>query len=217
MEHEKDILIRKKLKDIFKIENFNDGLFYDFKYAVRFELSIGKLDEPRLHMFLQAWNKFNKIFNFVFKDSKKIDVVLCIDDYMNIKKGYPKAFHMLRKCGFKPPKKIELYKTICVEDGDEANVTYRYLYYFTIKKESFNIKSIVWAILGRELGIKPTAGILAYFIDFDRKILVYPYDDRGCDVIGVKKEDILPIYVKFKDWLLDYDKKRMRDTFEKTD
>jgi len=95
MEHEKDILIRKKLKDIFKIENFNDGLFYDFKYAVRFELSIGKLNEPRLHMFLQAWNKFNKIFNFVFKDSKKIDVVLCIDDYMNIKHRFSLIVYVL--------------------------------------------------------------------------------------------------------------------------
>lgn len=208
-----NIPIRKELKEIFGIENFKHGLFYDFQCAIRFDLNDGG---SHLKMFLQSWDRFNEIFNFIFKNSKSLDIVLCTYDDKNIKKEHPKGFCMLKKCGFKLPEKLQSFKTIYKEDDDEVNASYQYLYYFTSKKDIFNVKSIIWVILGGELGIRPTAGVSAYFIDFNREILVHPYDDRGCDIIGVEKKTLLPIYTKYKQWLIDYDydREKMKKFFE---
>lgn len=52
-----------------------------------------------------------------------------------------------------------------------------------------------------------------FFFDTCRHLLFHPYDDRGADVVAEKAEDIRFLYTDCQNWLLEYDLKRMRDTF----
>ncbi|WP_236809626.1 DUF3885 domain-containing protein [Bacillus glycinifermentans] len=39
------------------------------------------------------------------------------------------------------------------------------------------------------------------------------YDDRGCDVIAARKEDLEPLYSRLNEWILDVDRDRIDRLF----
>lgn len=41
------------------------------------------------------------------------------------------------------------------------------------------------------------------------------YDDRECDVFSFDKEKLVPIYRKFSNWILDYNRIQINRKFEK--
>lgn len=53
-----------------------------------------------------------------------------------------------------------------------------------------------------------------FLISLNEGIIFYLYDDRGLDIVSLNKQSLKPIYERFKDWLLDYDIDRMKETFE---
>ena len=53
-----------------------------------------------------------------------------------------------------------------------------------------------------------------YFINNDKSVIFNMYDDRGLDVISTKKETIAPLYNKFNDWILNYDREKVDDLFK---
>ena len=53
-----------------------------------------------------------------------------------------------------------------------------------------------------------------FFFDTTRHLLFHPYDDRGTDVVGRTPDEIRFLYDDCRNWLLDYDIERMKNTFE---
>ena len=52
-----------------------------------------------------------------------------------------------------------------------------------------------------------------YLIDWQREIIVFPYDDRGMDIVATSRTTLQPTYDLFRNWLLDHDRPRMDRTF----
>lgn len=77
------------------------------------------------------------------------------------------------------------------------------------------IDALLWANIARELGVTPKARWLprVFIVDFERRLILFAYDDRGMDVIAMAREPLQPIYDQFGDWLLDYDRARMDERF----
>ena len=50
-------------------------------------------------------------------------------------------------------------------------------------------------------------------MDFARKVVVHPYDDRGMDVIGPDRDSLMPLYERLNGWLLDHDRNAMDAKF----
>jgi hypothetical protein len=40
------------------------------------------------------------------------------------------------------------------------------------------------------------------------------YDDRGMDLIAASRSGLQTIYDEYKNWVLDYDRKRIEETFK---
>jgi hypothetical protein len=40
------------------------------------------------------------------------------------------------------------------------------------------------------------------------------YDDRGMDLVAASRSDLQAIYDEHKSWILDYDRKRIVETFD---
>lgn len=55
-----------------------------------------------------------------------------------------------------------------------------------------------------------------YFIDPEKHVNLHMYDDRGMDVIAAEREALRRIYSTLNDWILDYDRKEIDDTFQST-
>lgn len=51
------------------------------------------------------------------------------------------------------------------------------------------------------------------FINATKAIIMFIYDDRGCEVIAKNKETIRPFYEKYKKWISCYDCQKIDSYF----
>ena len=80
--------------------------------------------------------------------------------------------------------------------------------------ESISYKEILEGIGNYEQGRDPSIGESVYFISIEKDIIFHMYDDRGCDVFGLYKDTLVPLYHKFRKWILDFNRVEIDHAFE---
>ena len=73
---------------------------------------------------------------------------------------------------------------------------------------------LLWNQVAQDMGVAPRAPVKSKFVDLARGLSVDAYDDRGMDITALTKTSISGLYKQFDDWLLDYDRDRMKEAFE---
>lgn len=210
MKSVQDFTISKRLKDIFSISGrISKPVFHLAPIRLRFKMS-EETYEDKIGMILRVMNKAQAIFDAVFKDSKNISIILDFFSPKRIKNNQlPQSFKdLIEECQFQISlKDIQEVQEIKRDEG--------YFYTYLLKKKpDYNfIKPIIWAIGGKEIGIKPTADVLAFFIDLEREIIFHLYDDRGLDIVANKKETLLDCYHKYSNWILESKRKEIDQIF----
>ncbi|EOQ30592.1 DUF3885 domain-containing protein [Bacillus cereus group sp. RP37] len=53
-----------------------------------------------------------------------------------------------------------------------------------------------------------------FLINATKDIIMFMYDDRGCEVIAKNKETIRNLYEKYKKWILDYERESIDNLFK---
>ncbi|MDP2690788.1 MAG: DUF3885 domain-containing protein [bacterium] len=163
---------------------------------VRFEMGADIEDnKERLN---QVMERSEQIFELAFRDSKKIWIFLEFFSDRIKNPDIPLEFKNLINCGYKV-KENDIHQ-LQVAETDEKNY-YRYIYAIQKEKKFRTIESILYAIAGAEIGIRPTAFLRSYFIDFDKEILFHLYDDRGLDIASKDKNIIRKVSEKYKKWI----------------
>ena len=167
-------------------------------------------------MFIQAMERSKKLFEDIFHESENIYVNLIFSREKNSYKAKP--YLPLLECGFSLPddherKIVKISKSQMDEYGFIPG--YWYQYDFKVKMNDLNVHALLWAVMSAELSIKPSANIVAvYFVDFEREIIFHPYDDRGLDIIASDKNTLLPIYKKYRDWIVEWNLEEIQEKFE---
>ncbi len=83
---------------------------------------------------------------------------------------------------------------------------------FELSKDMLQI--VLWAALAKDFGfIQPRPLADFYIISLSQKIAIFPYDDRGMDVVGDNQVKLLYLYQKYSDYLLSHDLDAMYQTF----
>lgn len=77
----------------------------------------------------------------------------------------------------------------------------------------FGYRRIFEGIANCDHGLEPWLSDKVYFLAPRKGVLFFMYDDRGLDIVAEERAPLLPLYWRFRDWLLDYDRQRMRATF----
>ncbi|AQU80739.1 MULTISPECIES: DUF3885 domain-containing protein [Planococcus] len=96
-----------------------------------------------------------------------------------------------------------------IELKNEFNVKIVYA-----KLASINYREILKGIGNYEQGRDPSIGESVYFMNTEKDIVFHMYDDRGCDVFGLNKDTLAPLYHKFRKWILDYNRIEIDYAFE---
>ena len=71
---------------------------------------------------------------------------------------------------------------------------------------------MLWAALASDLGVQPQVSGAFRILDLDKRVLAFPYDDRGLDVIGDFAR-LESAYQRFNNWVLEHDRVRMKRIF----
>lgn len=76
------------------------------------------------------------------------------------------------------------------------------------------VDSLLWASVSTYGEIRPkTRWLNIYIVDFQRRIAIHIYDDRGMDVVAMEADAVRPLYNVFSEWLFDFDRARMNESF----
>jgi hypothetical protein len=207
------------LKEHFNNLKLDPSLFYSSQYGIRFEIAIPLMEHEDKRNLRQIEERSTGLFNKVFQPGN--DVLLITDIHCE------KNDHFLQK---RPAKVYQKYiknkelrlilqhKTISNAFSEEEMVTHRFI--LPCKKSDIRYRALLAAISYEDfphptniLKGYPRNGIDIYFINTTRKMIYHFYDDRGCDVIASRKEDLLPLYHELNEWILDYDREEIDGVF----
>jgi hypothetical protein len=184
-------------------------LFYDFTFALRFELG-GEIDgiaDP-VPRFLQAIDRARAVAHDLFDSSPRLDVVFAIYASRNIGQIARQRIRELASSGFDSRRVRHLGRTAVGK-----NNLNRHWYGCTLATPTTDIDRLLWCAVAKEMQISPKANFEFYLVDFDGQIILHLYDDRGMDVVAMSIDRLRPTYHRYNAWLLDYDRFRMDSTF----
>ena len=205
--------IKDKIHSSFNTDQLEHALFHNWQYGLRFELNNGG---SHVEMFTCSYDRARELLENTFKSSEEIYILLRFYDYSSDKnrQKIPKQLRRLKRCGFQLPEQYLVNKSSHIRySGEEECQERHYEYLLLTEINSSSYLAILWAICSNELGIQPSAGIKGYFIDFQKQIIAHPYDDRGMDIVAIRKDTISFLYRDYYSWLLDCDLAKMNKTF----
>ena len=184
----------------FKNNKFPAAVFYSVPVGIRFEIGGNEeiyLTEPqgkRLNS-IYLENALNRAKN-LFYDLPCYPNILRIDNYPEEDNIIEEIF---LQTGLGNPDEVVKGKYT-----DEEN-TVEHLYW-DLTKHNCRPSKLLLEIIKGDIGGFSCLCSNVYFMDTQKQLLYHLYDNRGADIVAADKNLLLPIYEKYKDWILEYDR-----------
>lgn len=213
------------LKEHFNQLTLRPPLFYLWKYGIRFEIAIPWFPHEDKDNLQQIKERANAIFNVIFHHNDEILLVTdihCEKDDTFLQKRPTKVYQKYIK-NKKVRQKLQHHKleSVFIEDDEDYKEMVTHRFTLLCKKRDIRYQSLLSAISYEDfphptkiLKGRYAPDIDIYFINMTKKMIFHLYDDRGCDVIAAKKEDLYILYKKYNDWILDYDRNQIDQLFQ---
>lgn len=209
-------LFNKTIYDI-GFDSLENPIFYNAPIGIRFEIGgeddvyIKKGMLRKLHPNRKYVNKAVERASRIFDALPKKDWILRIDlcDEREIKKIL-KVLQLVSS----HEKVLNKYE----EDGEK--MTHCELYW-SLNDIDWSPETIIREIILADIGGLNCLVSAVYLLHPNENVLYHLYDDRGLDLVAKDKRSLYPLYERFNDWILDYDRetidhifKNEHDTFE---
>lgn len=204
-----------RLYAAFGWRDFPRGVSNPEVYGLRFELGDPLPMGPM--RFLRAIDRARKIASGTFAGSATLCAIVTLYGGERRTRRHSAAFERLREIGFKydfgPAERVkQADHEHFAEFGEDLC---RYWYGADFPSGDDIVSPLLWASISREMNIQPHTRWIdtIHVVDFERKILLNAYDDRGMDVIATDPMLLSTLYNEFGDWLLEYDRGAMDAVF----
>lgn len=177
---------------------------------IRFELGLVELNGSDYYK--EMHYRAKSILKFLFNNSDTLWLIASVSNHIDYKgSDLPNIKRFLRN------KKL-IYdlkcKTVPFEYDEEDTEMRTIQYSLKVNKEDIRLDYLIKAIGNKEFLRKPRINGNLYIVNETKGILFHMYDDRGCDVFSLDKDTLLPLYHKFRKWILDYNRVEIDHTFE---
>lgn len=202
---------RRFIEETFDRKAFSTPLFYQYPGGLRFELS-----EPGapIERFLTAITKASDVFKGVFQPSEQ--VLVCLRNYCWGARPFAhrKALAELRRAGVRIPRLRSIWMEQVCDDYWFEPDTPVFWVNVAFQVEPALLRSLLWCAFAADLGvIRPRSKCAIYLFNMDARIMVWPYDDRGMDVVGPNHERLEYLFHEYHRYLFEYDLEAMMETF----
>lgn len=204
-----------RVRQVFGLEQFPEALFYQADFALRFELGADLSMQHQLaSRFLQAMDRSRQVAAALFEGAERLTVVIRYSGDMEWRTGRRRTLLALARAGFRLPLgPVERLRN--PYDDPEYPVMNNW-HQIEIANDPNLIAAVLWCVVAAEMPISPKGGMGlfdAYIVDFDAGSALHVYDDRGMDVIATTRDILRPLYERFGDWLLHWDRPQMDESF----
>lgn len=193
---------------------FQLPLYLNWHVGIRFDLQIETDDNKEY--FKEVLNRANILYNSVFSSNDEM-LVLVIDGKFTAKRNkikcnnyFFKQIQNLKRGEISYFKIKNLYNLFEQTNDYEFNVAV-----IKCTAGDVNQKNIIKEIAYNDFNILncKVENKKVLFVNLNKKIMFYMYDDRGLDIIAPNKEIIKYLYVKHKNLILEYNRKEIDNLF----
>lgn len=200
--------LRTDIDLTFSSKAFARPLFYSYPGGLRFELSEGG---TAIEQFLLAMSKATEICTDIFNDTEVIPV--CLKSWSSGSAfSHRPQLTELKAAGIAIPKQKNMWVEVERGEGSPDDADCWLYLAFEVPKEQ--LQNLLWCALATGFGsIRPNPDCMVYLFNLQKRIMVYPYDDRGMDVVGPNQDYLATLYRAFGRYLLEYDRPLMEASF----
>ncbi|HET7833270.1 MAG TPA: DUF3885 domain-containing protein [Gallionella sp.] len=203
--------LRIEIETVFEDKAFSRPLFYSYPDGLRFELS---QSGSAIEMFLQALRKATEICAEIF--CREESLVVCLRSRAFISPfELRKSLAQLRAAEITIPASRSLWlDPVAVSDRFDESVPEWHLN-IAFRVPTSLLQNLLWCAFTADFpSIRPRPLCDVYLFNLTDGIMVWPYDDRGMDVVGPNHELLSELYLKYHEYLLEYARKEMVASFE---
>jgi len=202
--------LRNFIETTFSGKAFSRPLFYAYPGGLRFELSEGG---TAIELFLVAMRKAWEICSDIFPPSATMAVCLRLHAARSeTPYGLRRIVAQLKEAGIAISRERSIWaEPINREDWfDESdpeawvNVAFR--------ASTSLIPNLLWCAFASG-NIRPCLHSCLYLFNIEQRVMVWPYDDRGMDVVGPNHALLASLFRKHRRYLLEHDIEVMCKTF----
>ena len=198
--------IQTQIENKFEGKAFRRPLFYSYEGGLRFELAEGG---NYLNQFLTAHRKAMEICNQVFDGCEEITICVKVFGGRTLLSSLS-ILRSLREAGLYPAVDKEHWSEFDEEWQGDDDYTHSLWHYIAFKAPREYLINALWCALSSDFGlIEPSPQADIYLFNLDKEIMVFPYDDRGMDMVGPNKPFLKTQYDQFGHYLLGYDREAM--------
>ena len=189
-------------------------LFYKFPVGIRFEMGDDNEDDDNKYI-KGAKSRALSIFNELF--DKDDEIYLVVDSCEKYSDFYGTDvsrdnISLVKKFISKIDDEYCYEKLVATYEDDEEEYPYdRYI--IKTSRDSIDADKLISEIVESELKGKSSLSNSVFLVNKNSGILYFLYDDRGLDIAANDKQKLKGIYIKFNDWILDYDRERIDKIF----
>jgi hypothetical protein len=188
--------LRETIESTFGNRAFERPLLPAFPGGIRLELSEGG---TAIRQVFVALRKAEEICESVFEGEESIGVCLrfCGPEGFLAAKG---GFRELRKAEIRIPGE-RCFWTVRASDEDEGNEVHAHHVAFHSPKRM--LINFLWCAFAQDFGsLSPRPGFQVYLFSLGKQLWLWPYDDRGMDVVGPNREALRSLRDQFQGYLL---------------
>ncbi|WP_236181802.1 DUF3885 domain-containing protein [Pseudomonas sputi] len=199
-----------EIERIFTDQAFARPLFYSCPGGLRFELSeTGGMIEQ----FLLALRKSTEICADIF--SGEPTLVTCLRFHSDGQRfAHRSLLQSLRSAGIEIPAQRSIWSEPTDPDDWFCESEPEYWINLAFETPARLLQALLWCALAADFGaIAPNPRCAVYLFNLKAGVMVFPYDDRGMDVVGPNKALLSRLYHRHQTYLLDYDRPAMDADF----
>jgi hypothetical protein len=211
---------QSQIQAVFSAHVFERPLFYSDGDGLRFGLSEGG---TTIEQFLLAMAKATEICRDVF-DGEVITVCLRFWSRGELS-SHREVLSELRDAGVSIPRARSIWFDEDIDDdsdddGDDDEMDEapsrpaRHGWVsaaFTVPVSL--LPNLLWCAIAKDLCVRPSPRCLVYLFNLEKQLAVFPYDDRGMDIVGPNFAALEQLYVRYEKYLLGYDRAQVDATF----
>ena len=201
--------LRNQIEETFGSLLFKRPLFYSYPNGLRVELSEGRTS---IEQFIVALQKATTVLDDVFAESDEVVLCLATHVWQSIF-SCREMLSELRGAEIPIPEDRTFWsKSVEPDDwADELEPEYFVALAFTLPRPL--IKNALWCALARDLGIRPRLTCSVYLLNLRTGVAVFPYDDRGMDIVGPNTSVLRDLFFQHQELLLPHDLHIMQTTY----
>lgn len=202
--------IRAEIERIFGGRSFERPLFYSYPGGLRFALSEGG---TAIEQLVCSITKASAVCEDIFDEGRL--PILCLRRRAGKSKyAHRKQLRELHNADIRVPRDRSIWLEPVPKDDRFDEGVEEWWINIAFSLPLGQVKNALWCALSVDLGpIRPRPGCLVYLFSLEGGVMVFPYDDRGMDVVGPNVELLRTLYMKHYSLLLPYDLAAMQETF----